>query len=97
MKRHDPSYAAMMDRVHSLAVAAMMAATANICPGSDITPAAWEDVPGPLRGRLARALESISEHDAEASAAARARSTPAGSTRAAAAACSRLTPRTRST
>jgi hypothetical protein len=59
VKHSDDCLRATMARCRSLAVAAMTAATAEILPGDDITPAAWERVPASLRARLAHTLAVI--------------------------------------
>jgi hypothetical protein len=77
MRSVDNRHAATMVRVHSLAVAALMAPTADLSPGADIPPAAWERVPASMRRSLARTLACIDEHAAIAPRGSSMRSVPA--------------------
>jgi hypothetical protein len=59
MKRLDNDARATMARVHSLAVAAMNAATADTSPGPDIPADKWAAIPDSLRRRLGRTLDIL--------------------------------------
>ena len=73
MKTSADDARAMMARVHSLAVAAMEAATADVSPSPEIPDALWKSIPLPVRVALRRTHDEIDKHDSAVAAAARSR------------------------